>query len=46
MRVNYNRDRAERIECRDRRGHWRNVRSEDDCFRDYNVRTIRRARRR
>lgn len=46
MRVSYNRDRAERIECRDRRGHWRNVRSEDDCFRDYNVRTIRRARRR
>jgi hypothetical protein len=46
MRVNYHRDRAERIECRDRRGHWRNVRSEDDCFRDYDVRTIRRARRR
>lgn len=46
MRVNYNRDRAERIECRDRRGHWRNVRSEDDCFNDYGVRTIRRRSRR
>lgn len=46
MRVNYNRDRAERIECRDRRGNWRNVRSEDDCFRDYDVRTIRRRSRR